>query len=145
MAKRKSEDMFYCDLCDKGFDYHSKYERHLQSAKHKMFVESLHIQHEERLEESSSPNSPPSHSFVALADKVHKFDHLIYSPYRVRIIFFSVQISTTHTTLMWKSVCHTFLAHLILTQTLKQNVMTLIQKVTTLISVGGLLLSLMVS
>ena len=46
MTKRQSEDSFYCELCEKGFDYHSKYARHLQSANHKMFVESLDTRHE---------------------------------------------------------------------------------------------------
>lgn len=80
MTKRQSEDSFYCELCEKGFDYHSKYARHLQSANHKMFVESLDIRHE-RPEELSLPNTPPP-SFVGFTDKVYGLSLSFYGTHR---------------------------------------------------------------
>ena len=42
-AKRKAESTYFCEACEKGFDYKSKFVRHLESGSHKMYVESLTI------------------------------------------------------------------------------------------------------
>ena len=42
-AKRKAESTYFCEACGKGFDYKSKFARHLESGSHKMYVESLTI------------------------------------------------------------------------------------------------------
>ena len=42
-AKRKAESPYFCEACGKGFDYKSKFSRHLESGSHKMYVESLAI------------------------------------------------------------------------------------------------------
>ena len=43
MAKRKASDIFSCDICEKNFNYKSKYLRHLSSATHLRFAETLSI------------------------------------------------------------------------------------------------------
>ena len=42
-AKRRAESCFFCEACGKGFDYQSKFARHLESENHQMFVESLKL------------------------------------------------------------------------------------------------------
>lgn len=43
-GKRKAEYNFFCEACEKGFTFQSKYSRHIESGSHKMFVESLNIE-----------------------------------------------------------------------------------------------------
>ena len=64
MAKRKSESPFDCEVCEMGFDYQSKYARHLESGSHKMFAESLNLglsveHHHDQPEELSLTRRPP--------------------------------------------------------------------------------------
>lgn len=42
--KRSSSDVLLCSTCDKRFKYLSKYKRHLLSASHQRFEESLNLQ-----------------------------------------------------------------------------------------------------
>ena len=55
-AKRKAESPYFCEACGKGFDYKSKFSRHLESGSHKMYVESLAIMPES---EGQLPTSEP--------------------------------------------------------------------------------------
>ena len=36
----EEQSCFFCEACGKGFDYQSKFARHLESGDHQMFVES---------------------------------------------------------------------------------------------------------
>ena len=73
MAKRKSEYTFYCEVCEKGFEYKSKYARHLESGSHKMFAESLtfglRTYEQDSVNELSLTPSPP-HLFDNITEEV---------------------------------------------------------------------------
>lgn len=60
-AKRKAESPYFCEACGKGFDYKSKFSRHLESGSHKMYVESLAItpESEGQLPTPSEPGPQP--------------------------------------------------------------------------------------
>lgn len=58
-AKRKAESTYFCEACEKGFDYKSKYSRHLESGSHKMYVQSLTIMSESDSLQGQLPGAEP--------------------------------------------------------------------------------------
>ena len=66
MAKKRCDPEFYCDLCGKQFEFRSKYSRHIESAIHRRYAESLEVEVEQltpTLTSSGSSSTPQRSPF----------------------------------------------------------------------------------